>query len=39
MESFVIFVSQNYIPMARSGSELLSQKLNNAITRQKNDYL
>lgn len=35
MESFVIFASQNYIPMARSGSELLSQKLNNAITRQK----
>ncbi len=35
MESFVIFTSQNYIPMARSGSELLSQKLNNAITRQK----
>lgn len=39
MESFVIFTSQNYIPMARNGSELLSQKLNNAITRQKNDYL
>lgn len=35
MESFRILPLQNYIPNIQNGSQTLSQKLNNAITRQK----
>lgn len=39
MEFFVIFLSQNYFRAIYGYSHLLSQKLNNAITRQKDNYL